>query len=326
MTETLTQGELALARHNGYSLLSQLFLEGVSAETQPYIAAIPELEYNFTNLDLAAAAYQELFGFNLFPHESVFLGTDGLLGGEISSAVQQMCEQAGYAPPENADHIGSELGLLAWLAGAESDAWADNATAIALQLQNRQYVFLESHLLRWLPALVVAIQNHDDAFFAQAAVVTWQLVGAHFDALHRQRAIPTVTPLADPPDLLNNPDTTLKAFARLFTTPAHCGVWIGRHELATLARNVGVPRGFGGRLDMFMNLFRSAVQFDEAEEVFGELLSLAESRAKAYEQLGQLAPTTVPFIDTWRKRALKSAETLSTVLPQIQQTLAQDNS
>ena len=138
----LGAGELALARHLTYGLLGQLYLEGITAVTLPTIQNIPTLSETITipfNTDEAAARHQTLFGFNIFPYESIFLDGSGLLGGVVTDSVLHSYQEAGFTVDANStspDHIGNELALLAHLCGAEADAWEDNLASTAERIRN----------------------------------------------------------------------------------------------------------------------------------------------------------------------------------------------
>ena len=128
---TLSSADMALARHHTYTLFSRLFLEGVTAELRPFLPPIPELAAVLPepfDADESAATHHYLFQLNLFPYESIFLATDGLLGGPVTNKVQQQYEQSGFivdASATSPDHIGHELAFLAFLCGAEADVWKD---------------------------------------------------------------------------------------------------------------------------------------------------------------------------------------------------------
>ena len=109
---SLTPSQLALARSRTYDLLGRLALGGLTAEQLPYVEAIPELAATLParfEADEAAADHQQIFGFNVYPHESIFLDPTGLLGGPVAETVLLDYRQAGF--PEQidsdmADHLG----------------------------------------------------------------------------------------------------------------------------------------------------------------------------------------------------------------------------
>ena len=98
---SLDRGEEALARSRLYSLFRALYSNGVTGDLLPIIQAVPELAVHLptpVDEDSLAAAHQTLFGFNLFPYESIFLSSTGELGGEDSEAVSMAYRAVGYQP------------------------------------------------------------------------------------------------------------------------------------------------------------------------------------------------------------------------------------
>lgn len=80
--------ERTLARKNTYQLLGSLFLDGISPRNSPYIRSIPELNRflpEHVNMDEMAAEYYRVFSQEVFPYESIFRHSSGLLGGAITA-------------------------------------------------------------------------------------------------------------------------------------------------------------------------------------------------------------------------------------------------
>ena len=311
--------EAALARSAAYELLSQVFLEGVSAEIHPWLDAIPTIERPAISDDEAAANHQKLFRQNVFPHESMFLDTTGLLGGEITETVRAAYASQGYRAADLDDHVGHELGMLAFLCAAEGDAWEDDRTDIAQQIRSRQRVFLQTHLLRWLPPLVAAIGRQPDRLYRELALLLWSMVGDHFADL--QGADGVAWQLPEMPNLLGNDKTSLKDVANFVALPALSGVWIGAEELGLIGRKHDLPRGFGGRVQTMMNLFRSAIQFDRAAEYFGELAGFCNACGEQYAELSAESPALTQFVTPWQTRVVET----ETLLRAMQERLPIDS-
>src|SRR4029453_9462546 len=72
-----------------------------------------------------ASAYTELFVFQLYPYASVYLGAEGMLGGEARDRVAGFWRALSLVPPAEADHLALMLALyarLCELATAETEA------------------------------------------------------------------------------------------------------------------------------------------------------------------------------------------------------------
>lgn len=278
----LSPQEHAAARHASYSLLARLFREPISAEITPYLNAIPELTPAYLCPDDAKIAHQQLFGFDIFPHESVFRDSSGLIGGDIANAVIEQYQQGGFRWLGEADHIANELAFLAFLAGAESDALEDELVIVAARMRQIQGDFLQAHLLQWLPPFVVAVQRQGDVFYQAVASLTWQLVSDHAG----QSLEPFVASQRPEAPDLRDPETALKTIGRFLTSPHESGWWLSGGEMGEIGRKLDLPRGFGGRIQTMMNLFRSATQFDGAVQLLAALQTQAETWQQAYIALG----------------------------------------
>src|SRR5215211_6068625 len=95
-----------------------------------------------------ASAYTDLFVFQLYPYASVYLGAEGMMGGEARDRVAGFLAALGQAVPQEPDHLALMLGAYAWL--AESEAAASEGRARA-SMRSARRAFLWEHLLSWLP-------------------------------------------------------------------------------------------------------------------------------------------------------------------------------
>lgn len=302
----LGPGDLALARHLTYTLLGQLYLEGVTAVTLPTIQIIPSLAQTVKtpfNADESAAGHQTLFGFNVFPYESIFLDGSGLLGGAVTEGVQHSYQEAGFevdAGSSSPDHIGHELALLAHLCGAEADAWQDNLAFRAEQMRQLQWDFLQEHLLRWLVPFVLAVKGQKRPFYTALAQLTLDFVYDHWQEISAPLRLENFLP--DPPSLLNDEKTGLKEIAGYLTTPPYNGFYLSWDDVTQLARLHNIPRGFGDRTQMMTNLLRGAAQFETLPALLDELKAAAASWQEAYAAAANSMPALAPFLINWQER------------------------
>ena len=62
-----------------------------------------------------SSAYMDLFGFQLYPYASVYLGSEGMLGGEARDRIAGFWRAIGEPPPSEPDHLAVLLALYARL-------------------------------------------------------------------------------------------------------------------------------------------------------------------------------------------------------------------
>lgn len=312
----LSPAQLAQARSHSYHLFSQLYLQGMTAVTLPTLQQLPELAAHLPqpfDPDTVAASHVDLFQHNIFPYESFFLSGDGLLGGRGTAVVQQYYQQRGYSAASSgteADHLGNQLGFLAFLTAAEADAWTDNLPHEAARLQTYQQQFLHSHLLRWVVPCLLAIQQQPDPFFAAVAQLTLDLLLQDYEDLvetacpeFSEGAVPSPNFLPAKQNILANEKTGFKQIAHHLVTPALSGIVLSRGIVAHLARQHNLPRGFGGREQMLLNLLRTAVQYDTLPPLLTTFQETCQNWLSSYQKLANAYLQTTPFICLWRERA-----------------------
>ena len=314
----LSQAQLARARSHSYRLFGELFLYGVTAVSLPYIQQIPELTAVLPqpfDADAAAANHHELFQFNIFAYESFFLGDDGLVGGEKTAVVQQQYQQRGYTPSgSQADHLGEELSFLAYLAGAEADAWQIGQPENAAQIQTFQQTFLQNHLLRWLPVCTLAIQRQTDSLFGKLAELTQALVLAHFEGFV-DTAVSSLSSFLPPTqNILADDKTGFKEIARFLLLPAFSGVYLSREDVGQLGRQFDLPRGFGSREMMLLKLLRTAVQYDALPQLLTALQETCRDWQTSYQQLTNAHPQAASFIHPWQERAAATEQMVTELM------------
>lgn len=314
VSSALSQAQLALARSRTYTLFSGLYLRGLTEESLPFVLAIAELKAlgpDPFEADEAAADHQHLFGYNVFPYQSIFLDPSGLLGGEAAAEVERSYRQAGYeagTTAESADHLGHELGLLAALSRREAIAREKGRPERARDLAGLQGAFLDQHLMRWLPALVLAVRQQGQPFYAALADLTMGVVWAHRADLGDGE--PVGMALAPAPRLMDDEATTLADIVDYLLIPVYSGIYFSRDDIGRLAQAAGSPRGFGERRQMLLNLLRSAATYGGLEVLLKELERLTARWAAAY---GQMAAKT------WQARAAGTGSILKEMMARIEQ-------
>lgn len=108
------------------------------------------------------------------PYEGVW--REDQLMGEVTLAVIEAYQDAGYADidPEAGpqDHLGVELKFISLLALAEHEAWRAEDRPAALARLDEQRVFLERHLLAWVPRWAARVaQETGEPFYRHLAAL-----------------------------------------------------------------------------------------------------------------------------------------------------------
>jgi hypothetical protein len=219
-----------------------------------------------------ASAYTDLFVFQLYPYASVYLGEEGMLGGEARERVAGFLKALGQAePPQEPDHLSTLLGAYASLCAAEEGADGERARDY---LRAARRAFLWEHLLSWLPVYLDKLTRVAPRFYARWAGLLREALDAEAEALGAQEALPLhlreTSPAADP--RAASPEEFLKSLL----APARSGLLLVREDLARAARETGTGLRAGERLFALRSLM--------GQDAAGTLRWLA-SEADAWEAM-----------------------------------------
>lgn len=291
----MTPTEQHVARERAAALLGGLVRHGVrelgAVQAVPPLA---EVLQEGASLEALGAAHHRVFSLEAPPVESFWLSPDRLLGGERSAAVAAAYRLGGFAPrvaDVTPDHLGVQLAYLGWLAGARAHAVQDGRDDEDARIAVLERDFLDQHLLRWLPALVVAVAEVEP-FFARVLELALSLATGLRSGL--DGVVPAWS-LPEVPDL-DTPETSVRDIARVLCTPAHAGGLMTRAALARLGRADSLPAGFGDREQTLANLVRSAARFEALEGLWGRLDA-------EFARLGEAG-------GPWRQRCAETQATL----------------
>jgi len=305
-------GPLAIARGRAYDLLATGLRYGVTAERLEHMGAVPALAPHLPNpadfdADEAAAQHHTALSLEVAPYESVFLTEDGLMGGAPAAGVRAQAGRVGFVGlPDDMepDHVSVELSILCWLCGAEADAWADGRADVAAVVQGLARDFLDAHPLGWFDALAVSMAACPAGV---PALTEMARLAAELCRSHRADLGPVVPSPALPelPALLEDPDTGLRRIAEVLTTPVYAGGFLSRSAIRDIGRAHRLPRGFGGRSQMLVNLLRSAAEFDRLVDVVDGLDAIVARWFKDLED------------DRWRARADETRDWLASMRSRV---------
>lgn len=277
---------------------------GAAGETpRPELQAIADL------LELGPlpgrAAHGELFLFQLYPHASVYLGAEGMMGGEAADRIAGFWRALGQTPPAEPDHLALMLGLYARLGELEEQA-ADQPACE--RWRHARAAFLWEHLMCWLPSFLMKLADLGgvaDPFYlrwgallgqalrAEAAAQPWPEGAALPLPLHLRAAPGCVDPRRDGP----------QGFLASLLSPVRSGMILVRADLARAARELGLGLRLGERRLVLQSMLEQ-----EAGPSLGWLASEAKAWAGRHRPEVHLAPQLATF---WQDRAAATASLLS---------------
>ena len=181
------------------------------------------------------ADYTELFLLELPPYASVYLGAEGMLGGDARDRVAGFWRALDLQPPPEPDHITTLLAFYAHLVDQERDASTDRSTTAARQARRS---FFWEHVASWLPVWLTAVEDRAPPFYRRWGSLLQDVIAQEARELGPQERLSLhlreAPPLADPREAGG------AAFIAALLTPVRSGLVIVRSDLRLAATELDV--------------------------------------------------------------------------------------
>lgn len=191
----------------------------------------------------SSEAYTDLFLFQLYPYASVYLGPEGMLGGEARDRIGGFLRALGAKPPQEPDHLAFLLAAYADL-GSQGDRSDESPESNHPKLVRARKAFLWEHLLSWLPAWLHVLRRlQPPGFFHRWADL--------LDESLRREAVVLGMPDELPLHLREAPAQEASKAADQFVgsllAPARSGLVLVRDDLRRAADTLGLGLRAGER-------------------------------------------------------------------------------
>jgi hypothetical protein len=238
------------------------------------------------------AEHTEVFGMLVVPYAAVYLGAEGMLGGEAADRVAGFWRAVGHVPPAEPDHLAALLGL--YVALAEAEESEPDPARRALRRRARSALLWE-HVLTWVPVYARAVAGAGSPYYAGWAALLTQALAGEAAAVD-----PPGTPaqhLRDAPGLPEGAGA--KAWAQALLSPVSSGLVLTRRDLAVAARE----QGLGLRVGERAFVVRSMLEQDAAA-TFGWLAGEADRWAGHHSREEAILGPVARF---WKDRAEATA-------------------
>jgi TorA maturation chaperone TorD len=302
---------LAIARGRACDLFGLTLLQGIRVELLPALMLLPGLGSQLADpLDMEQAEaeqYRVLEG-GVRPIESLFLGSDGLVGGDLAGAVRRemLADGLHHRQSESPDHLGLQLSWLSHLLGAEADAHEDGRIDLAMALRQRQRSVMDGHLMRFILPFFEAVSQLDSPFYTRLADLVLQ-----FLCEMRGQLEGSVEPweLSEPPHPLTHPGNGLREIAAWLCIPSWSGVYLSLDFITDLGRRLEVPSGFGSRVNRLESLLHGAVRFEQLPT----LLHLVDDKLEDIQSRRESSLLPVAHRSPWQERLAQTRTGLSEI-------------
>jgi hypothetical protein len=251
-----------------------------------------------------AGDYAEAFLFGAYPYASVYLGEEGMLGGEARDRVAGFWRAVGIVPPAEPDHIAALLGLYAALIEAEETAAAVGDRARSTLRRASRKALLWEHLLSWLPAYLDKVVELAPPYFAAWARLLDSALAAEATELGMQAELPLQLRSAAG---LPTVDASDGAWVNALLSAVRTGIILTRWDLRRGARQIGV----GSRVAERAYMLRTMLEQDAA----GTASWLADEASRWAAKHQALEPSLGAVAGFWRARAEATRAALRLVEP-----------
>jgi TorA maturation chaperone TorD len=239
----------------------------------------------------AAGDYAEVFLFGAYPYASIYLGEEGMLGGEARDRVAGFWRALGLVPPTEPDHIAALLGLYAALIEAE-EREPDSARS-ALARSSRKALLWE-HLLSWLPAYLDKLIEIAPSHYAAWAGLLGAALMDEAAELGGQEGLPLQLRAAPG---LPAPDAPSADWVLALLSAVRTGMLLTRADLRRGARELGIAARVAERAYMLRSMLEQdapattswlaneargwAVKHEAREATLGRVAAFWRTRAEA---------------------------------------------
>lgn len=241
-----------------------------------------------------ASEWTEAFVVHLVPHASIYLGAEGMLGGEAAERIAGFWRALRIPVPADPDHLTALLGLYACLIEAEA---GEPTGPPRVLLRHAGAALLHEHLLSWLLAYTHAMSDAaPPAYAAWAGLLREAICGeaAEVGVPHRVSAHLRAAP---PPTV-----TDMDALLEHLLCPVRSGLIMTRGHLAGLARGGGLGLRLGDR----RRVLRSLIEQDPATA-----LPMLADQARGWAARHRAdSPSAGPIATHWADRATATAQML----------------
>lgn len=250
-----------------------------------------------------AGDYDALFLLELSPYASIYLGHEGMVGGEARDRIAGFWRALGLEPPTEPDHLALMLGLYARLAELEAGATG----ADAQRWRHARRAWLWEHLASWLPAYLEALRPVAAPFYAgwgaelAAALVAEaeRLESPEHPPLHLREAARPADPRRDGG----------AAFLASLLSPVRSGMLLLAGDLRRACGDLGL----GGRIGERRFVLEAMLGQDAART-----LDWLAAHARHWSgRLREQPAVLEPVIDHWRRRADATARLLEELAGEV---------
>ena len=189
-----------------------------------------------------ASEYTDLFIFQLYPYASVYLGAEGMLGGEARDRIAGFWRALGQVPSAEPDHLAVMLALYARLVELEEH---EHDPVRQESWHRARKAFLWEHLLSWLPGYLNKLDDIASPFYRKWGAMLSGALLEEAEAIGKQTLLPLH--LRQAPGLSDPRSGEVGEFLQSLLSPVRSGMILVRSDFSRAARQLGLGLRLGER-------------------------------------------------------------------------------
>lgn len=191
-----------------------------------------------------AAAYSDVFLFQLYPYASVHVGAEGMMGGEAQARVAGFWRALGRRMPTEPDHLSALVALYASL--LEADQGPSDARAVLIR--ESRGALLREHLEPWVFHFLGRIAEVARGTYAAWAALLSEALRSEVEVQSSERGSrPLPLHLRVAPALPDPRTGGAAPFLSGLLAPVRSGMILTRADLARIAGELGLGLRAGER-------------------------------------------------------------------------------
>jgi len=247
-----------------------------------------------------AHEHTDVFGLQLYPYASVYVGAEGMLGGEARDRAAGFWRALRLVPPAEPDHLATLLSLYASLIEADrtrADLWAPARKAL-----------LWEHLLSWLPPYLDKVAGAGAPVYERWASLLSAAVADEATELGPQDRLPL--------HLRAAPDEVDEDLVAWVLAPVRSGIVLTRSDLGRAAGTLDLGARAGERRFVLRSLL--------GQDADATLDWLAAEARSWVERHRRWEPVTGAVARFWAARAASAALVLDDRRVDLKRLVSQD--
>ncbi|MGB5159608.1 MAG: molecular chaperone TorD family protein [Thermoanaerobaculia bacterium] len=252
----------------------------------------------------ASADYDDLFLFQLYPYASVYLGPEGMLGGEARDRIAGFWRVLEQAPPPESDHLALVLALYARLCELESEAPND---ATKHRWRHLRTTCLWEHIASWVPAYLEKLQELASPFYQAWGELLREVLEQEVLELGQQELLPLH--LREAPAVLDPEAEGGEAWLDSLLSPVRSGIILVRNDLVRAGRDLQLATRVAER-----RYALKALLGQDPAATLDWLAAEAEAWQNRHQRWNDLSG---PITDFWSHRAATTARRLHTARQEL---------